>query len=190
MKYLSILLFVFVSVNATAGVISYESTIYAKYGATIDDSFVTVDYISFSVLDAGSFTFTTYSFDYDPVFFLLSDDGSLDSNDIIAYNDMGVPGDPWLHYAPIITNYLDVGDYILAVSESGFGTGEVLSGINGIYQASDVYYNGIGTLDVYITSDDGIAQVNLDEPASLALILAGIFPMLVRRRKDQLARNS
>ena len=196
MKYLVALL-ALIAATANANIITYESTIDITYDySTNGDGYATVDYISLDITQAGTFTFTAEDYSYDPAFYLLTDDGVLSVDDIIAYNDDENSYDAASYGGtPLITQYLEANQYILAVSKTGFNTVGLISGINVQAYGSQEAGEGTGYADVVISSEDGVIYLTepepfslinnviyLDEPGSLGLILAGVLSIFIRRR--------
>ncbi len=131
-----------------------------------------VQQIGFSVTTAGDFDIDALGFESlgpgyntDPQMYLFRDDGFLDVADLLAENDDA----DIFTFESHIDILLDVGNYILAVSEWFFFVEQAVSGIE------DSVFEPGTSIRATISSEEGVARFGrIPVPASPALLLAGL----------------
>lgn len=140
---------------------------------------LTVDYTYFSIDADSTVHLETLNGMFDPEMYLFFDDGSLDAGDYIADNDDGgTPALSW--YNALLDVFLSAGNYVVAVSDFGFGIDDAVSGSN----PGETY----GTYDLLITA--GNANVTVGErvtvpaPATLGLLGLGLLGLAAARRRQ------
>ncbi len=127
----------------------------------------TIGYNTFEVLEDGTvITLTTDGPTMDPNMYLLRADGEVTVDDIIAYDDdSGLPAGAF--YNSVITETLDAGRYIVAVSDYRMSNAELVAGINDL---SD-WVVMTGVVGVQIDSDKDITVFsNLHQTAENSVL--------------------
>ncbi len=154
----------------------------------------TVDYWNFAVNTAGIVTidvlandidFGNGSSSLDSQIYLFSNDGLLDTSDLIAGNDdslisVGGSDGSVSTLDSFLSQFLNPGNYTLAISDFSFSLSEA---INGIQTDGNFLGNNLGDYQITFTGDVDLASV--PEPASLMGILGlGAFGVTsLRKRK-------
>jgi Bacterial pre-peptidase C-terminal domain/PEP-CTERM motif len=137
-----------------------------------------VDWYSFSSTTAGTVTIRATETvvdgsDFDPVIFLLRNDGNLTADDFIAYDDDSGSGPSGLE--SLLIENLAAGNYWLAVATHG--AQYIAPNITGGHHLETDY-----TLSI---SGDGVVGNNVPEPASWALAGLGLLAAGVARKRKQ-----
>ena len=178
MKYLVLLLTCLLLSTAQATLITETHDITASGEGS-------VGYTYFEVTTEGLFDIYTDGPTIDPFIFLFYDDGQLSSGDFLVSDD----DDCLTSYsfcniadggrnAFIDDYFLDVGFYVVAVSDFSFDQDEAVSGLN--------VNNRVGLVDIIITSDNGDAvgpTTDVPEPTSIALIALALIGFSTSKRK-------
>ena len=179
-------------VEGTINALSSNSCTVDYWNFTVDaPGTVTVDVLSMEIRPNGH----TYDVNgdgeiafIDPMIRLFSDDGHLDSGDLVATNDDSSQtyGDGSIHYYDsYLSQYLGLGDYVLAISAYNLSVSEALSGVNYCASPYTTCFQRNDHGDYQITFD-GIAPEGADvpEPATLLLFGVGAAGLAVLRRRQ------
>jgi len=176
MKYLAVLLTCLFFSTAQANLITDTHDITASGEGS-------VGYTYFEVTTAGNFDIYTMGPTIDPKIFLFYDDALLSDIDLITSNDDSCPyslcGAAGAFSNSLIDNiFLELGFYVVAVSDFSFSESEAISGLN----TNDM----TGLVDIVITSDNGDAvgpTTDIPEPSSIALIALALIGFGISKRK-------
>ena len=160
---------VLLPVTAMANTITATDTI----TSTGTDS---VSYTYFTQDAAGTTSLETFTDYFDSVLYLFSDDGSLDTSDIIASNDDGGTSSAYAYYNSYLSLLLNAGNYVVAVSDFSFTGSEAVSGVNSGYNAS-------GSYDLTITSTANVST-SVPEPSTMILLGLGLLGLGAARRRS------
>ena len=148
------------------------------------DSTNTVDYVNFNVTDSGDFLIISddgFIFDngrLDPHALLFKYSDPLSAANFIAENDNFITDDSW------ILNNLQIGSYVLALSDSILTIQEAINGIN----INDFSRKTAGNIDVTIKSINGKAEFGnpsaVPVPAAAWLFGSALLGFAGFRRKS------
>lgn len=158
----------------------------------------TVDYFNFSVNTANTVTIDVLAFPIDfgngpsgldSQIYLFTNDGSLDASDFIASNDEGFSlgfSDGSVSVSDsYLSQFLDVGNYTLAISDYLFSLNEAVAGIQ---TDSNPLIRDLGDYQITFTGDVtvGNPSTSVPEPTSALSLLAfgtlGAGSMLKRKK--------
>lgn len=139
-----------------------------------------IDYIFFEVISSGTITFTAsgqgsnfMGSDLDTFLTLANDNGLRSAADIIATNDDGGPG-----FDSLLSQFLDIGSYIISVSSCCISPTEWVEGQN-----SSIGFNDQNP--VYrLTIDGDVRLSQVPGPTTLALLLLGMASVSFARRNQ------
>ncbi len=140
----------------------------------------TVDYQYFTIDADDLVNIETFTETFDPMIYLFSDDGSLDTSDYITYDDdSGTRSDFGFSNSLISTN-LTAGSYIVAVADFHLSLNEAVTGING--SDSNI---GSGTYELVVSAESATVSgaAPIPEPATMFLLGSGLLCLVGVRKK-------
>jgi hypothetical protein len=174
---------IFSAILASVFFVSSASAAIITVTGSIDetpDGYHEIDYIFFDVLSSGTITFAAsgqgsnfMGSDLDTYLTLANDSGFRSVSDIIATNDDGGPS-----YDSFLSQFLDIGTYIISVSSCCIISNEWVEGQNSSITFAD--QNPLYSLT--INGDARLSEVSA--PTTLALLFLGMASVSFMRRNQ------